>query len=265
MKSLFYFLAVAAIGAAGFFGWSAKKAYEEQIVKRDDLITNNKNLSISIKEQEDEKIKRTKEKDVALAEESEAKAGLDNAKAKKGELAKSLDDVEGKLEIQVAEKKKIDDAIAQLRGQFEGITLEEVPGKVNELEASKKSLDGKVSDSIVIKEGLESDVAKNVAEIGRLTGKIDDAVRRVSGNVFQATITAVDNNYNFVIIGAGEKSGLTGESKLLVLRDGRLIARLLISKLEANSAVGDIEPGSLRAGVVVRPGDQVILAKVRAN
>ena len=58
------------------------------------------------------------------------------------------------------------------------------------------------------------------------------------------------------MIGAGEKSGLTGESRLLIQRDGRLLGKLLISKLEPNTAVADVEPGSLRNGVVLQAGDR---------
>lgn len=265
MKSLFYFLSIVAIGASGFFGWSAKKNYEQQVIDRDELIVANKNLSNNITTQEETKVGNKAAKELALDEESEAQAGLQAAQAKAREFGNTLDDIEAKLEVAMAEKKKIDDSIMAIRDKFPGIELEEVPDKVKELEATVKRLDAEREDSEVIKAGLEGDVAKNLAEISRLQEKISDSVRRVSGNVFQAPVTAVDNNYNFVIIGAGEKSGLTGDSKLLVLRGGRLIARLFISKLEANSAIGDIEPGSLRAGVMVRPGDQVILAKVRAN
>jgi len=265
MKPLFYFLSIVAIGAAGFFGWSAKKNFEQQIVDRNELIDNNTRLSKSISEQEEEKTKRTAAKKLALDEESEANAGLEAAQAKAREFKTTLDDVNNNLEVANGEKKEIDDAITALRGKFPGIELEEVPAKIKELEASVKRLDGEREDSEVAKAGLESDVAKNIAEIERLDVKIEESIRRVSGNVFQATITAVDNNWNFVMIGAGEKSGLTGDSKLLVQRSGRLIAKLFITKLEANSAVADVEPGSLRAGVIIQPGDQVILAKVRSN
>ncbi|MGC6459425.1 MAG: hypothetical protein ACON4R_13780 [Akkermansiaceae bacterium] len=265
MKSLFYVLALATIGTSGFFGWTAKKNFEKQVDDRNSLIDQNKNLSNSIAREEETKVKNTAQKKVALAEESEAKAGLEASQAKARERTNTLDSIKGNLEIQLAEKKKIDDTISAIRAKFPGINLEEVPVKVKELEATVKRLDAAREDSEVIKAGLESDVAKNRAEIARLSDKIDDSIRRVSGNVFQATITAVDNNYNFCIIGAGEKSGLTGDSKLLVLREGRLIAKLFISKLEANSAIGDLEPESLRSGVVIRPGDQVILAKVRSN
>lgn len=265
MKSLFYVLAIVAIGAAGFFGWSAKQNFETQIAERNELALENDRLSKNITSKEEEKASKTAAKELALKEESEAKAGLEAATAKTNEKRKTLDSIEGKLEIKLARKKEIDDTIAELRNEFPGIELEEVPDKVNELEATVKRLDAEREDAEVIKAGLESDVSSNLAETDRVTDKIQTSIERVSENTFQATITAVDNNWNFAVIGAGEKSGLTPDSKLLVQRNGRLIGKLNVSKLEANSAVGDVVPGSLRPGVVLQPGDQVILAKVRSN
>ncbi|MDA7868072.1 hypothetical protein N9A62_03650, partial [Akkermansiaceae bacterium] len=117
----------------------------------------------------------------------------------------------------------------------------------------------------LVKKRLEDEVAKNLAETSRIVEKINQSIERVEGNTFQATIVAVDNDWNFVVIGAGEKSGLTGDSKLLIQRNGRLLGKLLISKLEPNSAVADVEPGSLKNGVALQPGDQVILESVRSN
>jgi hypothetical protein len=51
----------------------------------------------------------------------------------------------------------------------------------------------------------------------------------------------------------------------LIQRNGRLLGKLLISKLEPNSAVADVEPGTLRNGIALQPGDQVILESVRSN
>ncbi|MDA7908106.1 hypothetical protein N9C66_04260 [Akkermansiaceae bacterium] len=265
MKSLFYFLAIAAIGAAGFFGWTAKENYTAKLAERDGLIQQNKNLSrdIGIKETEEEAADAALK--LAQKEDSKAKAELASAEAKANELASTLDSIGGDLEIADAEKKKIDDAIDSLRAKFPGIELEEVPRVVKGLEDEEKKLVGEEEESSLVKKRLEDEVAKNLAETSRIVEKINQSIERVEGNTFQATIVAVDNDWNFVVIGAGEKSGLTGDSKLLIQRNGRLLGKLLISKLEPNSAVADVEPGSLKNGVALQPGDQVILESVRSN
>jgi len=265
MKSLFYILAIVAIGAAGFFGWSAKQNFEKQVAERNELTRKNTNLSKDIiAKQKDEKDAEAA-LELALTEKSEADAGLGAAKGKTGDKKRTLAQIENDLELKMARQKEIDDSIDELRKKFPGIRLEDVPEKVAQLEDQVKKLTAEREDAEVIKAGLESDVSSNLAEMSRVEEKISESIERVSGNVFQATVTAVDNDWNFAVIGAGEKSGLTGDSQLLIQRGGRLIGKLSISKLEPNSAVADVVPGSLRPGVILRPGDQVILAKVRSN
>ena len=265
MKLISYALAILAIAAAGFTGWSAKDKYSKKVVEQDGLIQNNVTLTKNNKEKEGEKTAAESAKDLALDEESKAKAELEAGKSKATELANTLDSISGDLEVAAAEKKKIDASMEALRGKFPGIVLEEVPRVVKDMETSQKKLVGEEQDAGLVKKRLEEDIAKNLAESSRIVEKINQSIKRVEGNTFQATIVAVDNDWNFVVIGAGEKSGLTGESRLLIQRDGRLLGKLLISKLEPNTAVADVAPGSLRNGVVLQAGDQVILESVSAN
>ena len=264
-EALTYSLAIVAIAVSGFFGWNAKEKYVEKTKERIILEGENKTLSANIEREEGNKETATQEKELALDEKSKAKAELESAKSQAGEFADTLDSVSGDLEVAAAEKKKIDASMEALRGKFPGIELEEVPRVVKDMEASQKRLVGEEEDASLVKKRLEEDIAKNLAESSRIVEKINQSIKRVEGNTFQATIVAVDNDWNFVVIGAGEKSGLTGDSKLLIQRDGRLLGKLLISKLEPNTAVADVEPGSLRNGVALQAGDQVILESVSSN
>ena len=264
-ETLTYSLAIVAFAASGFFGWNAKEKYVKTTEDRIILEGENKALSANILREEGNKETATQDRDLALDEKSKAGAELDSAKSKGTELANTLDSVSGDLEVAAAEKKKIDASMEALRGKFPGIELEEVPRVVKDMEANQKKLVGEEEDASLVKKRLEEDIAKNLAESSRIVEKINQSIKRVEGNTFQATIVAVDNDWNFVVIGAGEKSGLTGDSKLLIQRDGRLLGKLLISKLEPNTAVADVEPGSLRNGVALQAGDQVILESVSSN
>ena len=116
-----------------------------------------------------------------------------------------------------------------------------------------------------MKDGLIKEVGKNNDEINRVGSKIAESRTRVLRNDFQATVTSVSSEWDFLVIAAGEKSGLAGDSRLLVQRGGRLLGKVAISSLEANQAVAEIVPGSLAPGAVIQPGDQVILEKVKSN
>ena len=265
MKSLFYFLAIAVIGAAGFFGWNAREKYNEQIETREGLIGQNKELTKNIGEKEEEKIVSTQARDHALQEEAEKKAELESAVSKEGELRKTLEQYVAELEDAEAEEAKVDEAIAGIEKLFPGTPLDEVPVRYNELVEREKKLKAEIEDLELFKGKLTEDVAKNGVDIDRVEGKIEDIFSNIGKNTFQASITAVDNQWDFVIIGAGEKSGLGPDTKLYVVRGGRLVGKLSIHQLEANRAVADITPGSVKVGSSLRRGDQVILAKVKSN
>jgi hypothetical protein len=265
MKLILFTIALFAIAAAGFTGFNAKTKYESKVKERNDLTVGNATQSKNISTKEGEKTSAEAAEKLALEEKAKANAELEAAKSKATELANTLDSVSGDLEVAAAEKKKIDASMEALRGKFPGIELEEVPRVVKDMETGQKKLVGEEQDASLVKKRLEEDIAKNLAESSRIVEKINQSIKRVEGNTFQATIVAVDNDWNFVVIGAGEKSGLTGESKLLIQRDGRLLGKLLISKLEPNTAVADVEPGSLKNGVALQAGDQVILESVSSN
>lgn len=265
MKSLFYILSVLAIGAAGFFGWTAKANYTQQVEDRITLVKANKELSINITDKEKEQGEATDALALALKEESEGKIGLETAVSNETVLKRTLAEFANELEVVVAEEAEADEAIEAIKKLFPGIELDQVTEKFNEMEDQKKKLTAEVGKLEDFKIRLKEDVAKNGVDIVRVEGKVEESVNNVRGNTFQASITAVDNDWDFVIIGAGEKSGITADSDLLVVRSGRLMGKLSIYKLEANRAVADIVPGSVKVGSTLQRGDQVILEKVLSN
>ncbi len=69
-------------------------------------------------------------------------------------------------------------------------------------------------------------------------------------------VQAVDPKYQFVVLNIGEKQGLARNGKLLVNRDGHLVAKVRLTTVEANSSIANILPDWKLAEV--REGDQVI-------
>ena len=153
----------------------------------------------------------------------------------------------------------------EIKELFPDTEIEDVPEMFEGLQATKRKLDKELEEQEIVKDGLTREVGKNNDEINRVGIKIADSRARVLGNDFQATVTSVSSEWDFLVIAAGEKSGLAGDSRLLVQRGGRLLGKVAISSLEANQAVAEIVPGSLAPGVVIQPGDQVILEKVKSN
>ena len=265
MKPLFYVLAVVAIGAAGFFGWNVNKKHEAQLVVRNEVILQNKNLSAEINNQEGLKKEADDALKVSQSERALAEQGLKAAKSNFEGFERTLDEISGLLEEANAEEAQVTKVIESVKKLFPDVELDEVPAIHAGLVDQQKKLTVEAEDLQGFKERLEGDVSKNKADIVRVEEKIQESKARVAANTFQATVTAVDNDWDFVVIGAGEKSGLSNDSRLLVQRGGLLLGKLSINKLEANRAIADVIPDTLRAGVILQPGDQVILEKTVSN
>jgi len=265
MKLLLYILAVAAIVAAGFFSMQVKDKYATKIDEREDIKGQNKTLSDNILDKEDEKKVAEADKQAAIDQKEEVFAEFSSSEAQGKQLARDLEAVEERFTAAKARKAEVDKIMKEIEDMFPGTELDQVPQIYADLEAEKRKLDKEIEEQEIVKEGLVKEVTKNNDEIKRVGTKIAESKARVRKNDFQATVSSVNNEWDFLVIGAGEKSGLAGDSRLLVQRGGRLIGKVAISSLEANQAVAEVVPGTLAPGAIIRPGDQVILEKVKAN
>ena len=81
----------------------------------------------------------------------------------------------------------------------------------------------------------------------------------------EAVVTAVNQDWGFLVIGAGSNSGFTPQTGLLVERDGQMIGEVRPSSIEPNQTIAEINLESLASGVRLQPGDRVILAEPAAN
>ena len=71
-------------------------------------------------------------------------------------------------------------------------------------------------------------------------------------------ILAVNSGWNFVVLSIGDKQGAVMNATMLVVRGGEPIAKVRISSVEPSTSIADILPGSVRRGVTVQPGDNVV-------
>lgn len=74
---------------------------------------------------------------------------------------------------------------------------------------------------------------------------------------FQSQIIEAYQRWGFVVIDGGSQKGVVPFAQFEVLRDGALIARLLVTQVESDRCVADIIPGSQRPGTSLKPGDTI--------
>lgn len=69
-------------------------------------------------------------------------------------------------------------------------------------------------------------------------------------------VVAVDPKWDFVVLNIGGKEGVLQRGELLVNRGGKLVAKLRVTRVQANSCVANVMPEWKQAEV--KTGDQVI-------
>ena len=173
------------------------------------------------------------------------------------------------IAAQDAELTELNKAIAEIQiilGDLGGdVTLENLPEKVNGIQEDMKTKRAKVEELQTLVAGAKASLSAKQAEVQRLVDRKDTRARRIAGNAMEARVTAVNQDWGFLVIGAGSNSGFTPQTSMLVKRDGRMIGRVNPSAIEPTQTIAEIDMKALSPGVRIQPGDSVILAKPAGN
>ena len=89
--------------------------------------------------------------------------------------------------------------------------------------------------------------------------KIEDRKKSFDRNSLVARVVAVNDAWGFVVIDAGQSSGINEATKLLVTRGNQTVGKLSIVSVQGNRTVANILPETVASGLNVSPGDRVIL------
>ena len=265
MKALFYLLALLAIGGAAYFSNSNKGKLETQQQARIGLIATNKTVSATADKTQKELNTETDNLKAARSEKAEVVANIDKLKSDENSLNRELADIEGTLEEQAQD-------LADVQKVLDELETLDIPGGIDgidqalaDLEDRKKVLIQDIGELETTIEGAQNAVDKNREEVARLGKKKVERDARFRRNAMESVITAVDQDWGFVVIGAGSNTGFTPQTRLVVKRAGRAIAEIRPSSIEATQTIGEIDWDSLAPGVRLRAGDRVILAKTATN
>ena len=87
----------------------------------------------------------------------------------------------------------------------------------------------------------EKMLAGSRADFDRLVKRDIERNSRIGRNSMEAVVTAVNQDWGFIVIGAGSNSGFTPQTSLIVQRDGRLIGRVRPSSIEPTQTIAEID------------------------
>lgn len=256
---------------AAYFSFEQSRKFKQVQSDRLDYIDKNVGISNTIEVEK-----------VELKESEEAYLAADKQRAELQVSVETRSDYSEKLNKQIAshkailaqveeQKTKLEAARKQLNEMLGGIN---VGGNinVNNLDTALTEVQDQKANRVAALDEIDLATAKtrsaieaNTAERSSLTMREEERRGKLQRSSLEAVITGVNQEWGFVIIGAGSNSGFTPQSGLLVQRDGRMIARVRPSSIEPTQTIAEINYKSLPPGVRIQPGDRVIFESPNVN
>ncbi|MEP2775181.1 MAG: hypothetical protein ABJQ29_02215 [Luteolibacter sp.] len=269
MKFIFSILAILVCGGAAYFSLDHAAKFEDVQEARLTAISTNKKVTANadqadVEKANEEELLENSKKELALANSS-----VDILQADNRQLKSDVAKLDTRIADQDKEFDQLKAAVEEVRqilaGLGEDVTIDNLGEKVNGISEDIIEKKQKMDELNTLVEGAEKRLATSEGEVGRLVERKSSRSERIRRNAMTARVTAVNQDWGFLVIGAGSNSGFTPQTALLVKRDGKLIGRVTPSAIEKTQTIADIDLDSLAPGVRIQPGDTVILAKPSGN
>ncbi len=186
-------------------------------------------------------LKQTKQ-DLADAQVAKKKAE-DTAAAQ----TKRADDLSDKLTKAAADR---DTAQANLAAYTQsGLTAKEVADLSSTLKTARNTIEVINEEKLLMSRTI--DRLNN--EINKLIGTNEYLVTLPAN--LKGRILVVDPKWDFVVLNIGDDQGVKPDGELLVSRDGRLVAKVIVRSIQKDRCIANVMPG-WKLGQVIE-GDQV--------
>ncbi|MGB7749190.1 MAG: hypothetical protein WBN75_18110 [Verrucomicrobiia bacterium] len=188
------------------------------------------------------------EKDLAQANQdlTDAKSERDKAVATATAQNKRADDLSDKLTKTTSER---DDAQAKLAAFVAtGVPVEQVGKLSHALKDAQEAVEVANEEKNVLQRaisGLKTRLAKYEGE---------DPTVRLRADL-KGKILVVDPKWDFVVLNIGQEQGVLEDGELLVSRDGKLVAKVIVRSIEKDRCIANVVPG-WKLGEVIE-GDEV--------
>lgn len=193
--------------------------------------------------------KRTAELKQTKAELEATTAAKEKAETELAAQTKRADQLTEDLKKTTQER---DDAQADLAAfKATGRTPQQILGMNQEFKKLQDALEGVQAENVLLGKNL----AKTKAALKRYTDPNEPVYLRAD---LKGKVLVSDPKWNFVLLNVGEDEGVLQDGELLVNRDGRLVAKLVVRSVQKNRSIANVLPG-WELGPVME-GDMVIPA-----
>ncbi len=177
------------------------------------------------------------------------KLKIAQAEGENKRLQEDLDSGNGKLA-------KLKEQLDKLPPDVKPETLQEDLNRIKQNIAELKSkAEGKQQE-------VDTENTKVVTQqriVDGLARKKEERQKAFERNSMEATIVAVNSDWGFVVVNAGEPEGISQSTKLIVTRGTQTVGKISILSVSGGRTIANILPDTITPGMSIAPGDKVIL------
>lgn len=146
---------------------------------------------------------------------------------------------------------RLEEMIASRLGQQEQ-KIAEKEAKISDMEAELRAYELESAS-------IDDERASLQAERERIAPtSLTEDQNKIATAPSLAKVTEANAQYSFVVMDAGENKNLTVGARFSIRREHMIIGEVVIDTVEPREAVGNVVPTSVPAGVVVKPGDEIV-------
>lgn len=264
MKKFIMALSILAMGGGAFLGVLNKQTLIDERALAEDAQKQVTELKGELNQAEDDLTKATEERTQAQDERDQISATLSETQQQIKRQMAQISTAQQELEKMKIEKEEIDLAIKQIFPPGSKIqTVEQLQQAQQALKDQLTEYQNKKTDLMTQLQSIQGEMATAEGQVRELEAYQIDRAKQIALNGLEATVIAVNRNFGFVMVNAGQNLGVKPDSSLLVKRGTDRIARLQIREIEPNVLVADVIPDSVPQGVKVLPGDKVIFENTK--
>jgi len=164
-------------------------------------------------------------------------------------------DSEAKTTKQAANKAKLDEIRDKTSKTGD---IKELASKMNTTNQELERLSQSITATEAKLANLTAENAQTESQVQASRDKLDRFSKGESLPTLNTRIRSIYPNWGFVTLATGNLAGVVTNSTLDVVRNGEVVAQLLVTAVESNTASASIVPDSIGPDVTLSVGDMVV-------
>lgn len=254
MANVFGIITAIILALSGWIAFKNQAAYENTLAD-----TESQKTALT------ENQKKLKSKLAALSsitnDQSEIEAEIEQLQSEETAAQKANDDLKSQAEAMTAKIEANKTKLEEIREKVSKTgDLKALASRIRVTSAEIEELDQSIA-------GVEAKLANLAAQnttaetrIGSAKTKLESYATGQSVPSLKTSIRSIYSDWGFVTLASGNNAGVMTNSTLNVVRNDKVVAKLLVTAVESKIASATIVPDSLAAGDALAIGDRVVAA-----